>query len=85
MESLLWLNAWEHPGLVAAFLAGLLSDWATYAATSLLLALGLHGDASLGTMFASIAIAFVPTQVPLGVLEGFMAAGAYRFRPEPTA
>ena len=72
--------------VVAAFLAGLLSDWATYAATSLLLALGLHGDASLGTMFASIAIAFVPTQVPLGVLEGFMAAGAYRFvlnrRPE---
>ena len=74
------------PWMVAAFLAGLLSDWITYAATSLILALGLHGDAALGTMFASIAIAFIPTQVPLGILEGFMAAGAYRFvlnrRPE---
>jgi cobalt/nickel transport system permease protein len=74
------------PWMVAAFLAGLLSDWITYAATSLILALGLHGDAALGTMFASIAIAFIPTQVPLGILEGFIAAGAYRFvlnrRPE---
>jgi cobalt/nickel transport system permease protein len=74
------------PWMVAAFLAGLLSDWITYAATSLILALGLHGDAAMGTMFASIAIAFIPTQVPLGILEGFMAAGAYRFvlnrRPE---
>jgi cobalt/nickel transport system permease protein len=72
--------------VVAAFLAGLLSDWATYSATSLILALGLHGDAALGKMFAGIAIAFVPTQIPLGILEGFMAAGAYRFvlnrRPE---
>ena len=36
------------PWVVAAFLAGLLSDWATYSATSLILALGLHGDAALG-------------------------------------
>jgi cobalt/nickel transport system permease protein len=74
------------PWVVAAFLAGLLSDWATYSATSLILALGLHGDADLGRMFVGIAIAFVPTQIPLGILEGFMAAGAYRFvlnrRPE---
>lgn len=71
---------------MAAFLGGLLSDWVTYGATSLILALGLHGDAALGTMFASIAVAFIPTQVPLGILEGFIAAGAYRFvlnrRPE---
>ncbi len=71
---------------VAAFLAGLLSDWATYGATSLILALGLHGNAPFGSMFVSIIVAFIPTQVPLGVLEGFMAAGAYGFlqnrRPE---
>jgi cobalt/nickel transport system permease protein len=74
------------PWMVAAFLAGLLSDWITYGATSLILALGLHGDAALGTMFASIAVAFIPTQVPLGILEGFIAVGSYRFvlnrRPE---
>ncbi len=72
--------------IVAAFLAGMLSDWATYAATALILALGLHGDAAFGTMFLSIALAFVPTQLPLGILEGFISAGAYRFvlgrRPE---
>jgi cobalt/nickel transport system permease protein len=74
------------PLLVAAFLAGLLSDWATYAVTSLVLALALHGDASLWTMLWTIVVAFVPTQLPLGIFEGFIAAGAYRFvrarRPE---
>ena len=24
-------------------------------------------------------VAFVPTQLPLGVIEGFVSAGAYRF------
>jgi cobalt/nickel transport system permease protein len=67
------------PLMVAAFAAGLLSDWATYAVTSLALALALHGDASAWNMFWAIAVAFVPTQLPLGVLEGFLAAGAYRF------
>jgi cobalt/nickel transport system permease protein len=37
-------------------------------------------------MFLSIALAFVPTQLPLGILEGFISAAAYRFvlarRPE---
>ncbi len=72
--------------VVAAFMAGLISDWATYATTSFVLAAGLHGDGSLGTMFVTIMLAFVPTQVPLGILEGFIAAGAYGFirsrRPE---
>lgn len=65
--------------LVAAFLAGLLSDWATYAATSFVLASALHVDASLWTMFGTILIAFVPTQLPLGILEGVLSAGAYGF------
>ncbi len=71
---------------VAAFLAGLLSDWATYAATSGTLTLGLHTGGSLWTMFVTILLAFVPTQVPLGILEGLISAGAYTFvhsrRPE---
>lgn len=74
------------PPIVAAFLAGILSDWATYAATSLALGAALHADGSLGAMFFTILLAFVPTQVPLGILEGFLCAGAYRLvhnrRPE---
>ncbi|MGO9116358.1 MAG: energy-coupling factor ABC transporter permease [Desulfomonilaceae bacterium] len=71
---------------VAAFLAGVLSDWVVYAGTSFFLATALHGDGSLGTMFLTILVAFVPTQVPLGILEGIISASAYRFvqirRPE---
>jgi cobalt/nickel transport system permease protein len=74
------------PLAIAAFLAGLLSDWATYAMTSVSLAAALSFNASFYTMFASIALAFVPTQLPLGILEGLVSAGAYSFinsrRPE---
>lgn len=74
------------PYLAAAFLAGLCSDWATYAATSMELAAALHGDDSFGAMFASIALSFCPTQIPLGIIEGFLSAGALAFiqarRPE---
>jgi cobalt/nickel transport system permease protein len=72
--------------LVAAFLAGMLSDWATYATTSVELATALHGSGPLGHMLLAIVIAFVPTQVPLGILEGVITAGAFSFinarRPE---
>jgi cobalt/nickel transport system permease protein len=74
------------PWVVAAFMAGLLSDWAVYAGTSFSLATALHGDGSVASMFLTILLAFVPTQVPLGILEGFITAGAYRLvhnrRPE---
>lgn len=74
------------PLMVAAFLCGLLSDWATYLATSFELASALHGDGSFLTMFATIALSFCPTQIPLGILEGFLTAGAIAFvknrRPE---
>lgn len=70
----------------AAFLAGLVSDWTTYGATSMVLASALHGKVSFLDVFWSICLAFVPTQVPLGVLEGLVAAGAMGFvrarRPE---
>ncbi len=74
------------PWVVAAFMAGLFSDWAVYAATSFFLATALHGDGSLSTMFLTICVAFVPTQLPLGIAEGFLSAGCYSFvharRPE---
>lgn len=70
----------------AAFFAGLFSDWMTYAMTSLELASALHGSGSMLKMFGGIAVAFAPTQIPLGILEGILAAGMYRFivsrRPE---
>ncbi|MCA1961959.1 MAG: energy-coupling factor ABC transporter permease [Desulfomonile sp.] len=70
----------------AAFCAGLLADWATYATTSLTLTLALHGDGSFWSMLVSILLAFVPTQVPLGILEGVISGIAYGFvharRPE---
>lgn len=71
---------------ISAFAAGLLADWVTYIGTALFMALALHGDGSFWTMFLSITLAFTPTQIPLGLLEGFMTAGAYVFilnrRPE---
>ncbi|OHD69636.1 MAG: cobalamin biosynthesis protein CbiM [Spirochaetes bacterium RBG_16_49_21] len=65
--------------LVAAFLAGLVSDWMTYASTSFILSSALHGEGSLWRMFLTIVVAFVPTQVPLGILEGILSMGAVRF------
>lgn len=78
------LRALRVPIIVAAFVAGLVSDWGTYATTSLVLSAGLPGD--MVPMFWVILLAFAPTQVPLGILEGVMTAGAYKFvltrRPE---
>jgi cobalt/nickel transport system permease protein len=72
--------------LAGCFAAGLLSDWATYAGTSFMLAAALHRDGSIWAMFGSIATAFIPTQLPLGILEGILTAIAYSFvfrrRPE---
>jgi cobalt/nickel transport system permease protein len=74
------------PWFAAAFLAGMLSDWATYATTSLELAAALHGNGSFTTMLSLILLAFIPTQLPLGILEGFLCAGVLKFirsrRPE---
>jgi len=74
------------PIFVAAFAAGLFGDWATYATTSFELASALHGTGSLWGMFGVIAIAFAPTQLPLGILEGLFTGGVvtlvYQRRPE---
>ncbi len=60
---------------MAAFCAGVLTDWATYMTTSLELASGIMGREPFLPLFTKIMIAFVPTQLPLGLLEGAMTAG----------
>jgi cobalt/nickel transport system permease protein len=71
---------------VSAFFAGLAGDWLTYATTAFQLAFGLHGPGEFMPLFVKILIGFMPTQIPLGILEGFMTAGAVKFlygrRPE---
>lgn len=71
---------------VSGFMAGLLADWATYLMTSLELAAGIRGTSEFGPLFWKIVLAFVPTQLPLGILEGAMTAGMivllYRKRPD---
>ena len=69
----------KAPLTVAAFFAGVISDWATYTTTALELALGLGGAQGFASMFKAILIAFIPTQLPIGILEGFAAAGFFAF------
>jgi len=76
----------KAPIFVAGFAAGLLGDWATYATTAFELSSALHGSGSLWSMFGTIALAFAPTQLPLGILEGLFTGGVvalvYQRRPE---
>jgi cobalt/nickel transport system permease protein len=71
---------------IAGFVAGVCADWATYFATSAELASGIRGDSPFAPLFWKILIAFIPTQLPLGILEGAMTAGVivllYKRRPE---
>ena len=70
----------------AAFMAGLFADWATYFMTSVELAAGIRGDAAFLPLFWKVLIAFIPTQLPIGILEGAMTAGMvmllYKKRPD---
>jgi cobalt/nickel transport system permease protein len=63
----------------AGFLAGLLADWATYLVTSVELASGIRGDSAFFPLFWKILVAFIPTQLPLGILEGALTAGMVGF------
>ena len=71
---------------IAGFVAGVFADWATYITTSAELASGIRGDAPFLPLFWKIIIAFMPTQLPLGILEGAMTAGMvvllYKKRPD---
>ena len=80
------LRGLKMPVFAAGFLAGLLADWATYLATSMELASGIRGNSPFLPLFWKIVIAFIPTQLPLGLLEGGMTAGMiallYKKRPD---
>lgn len=71
---------------IAGFMAGLLADWATYFTTAVELASGIRGDSPFMPLFSQILIAFIPTQLPIGILEGAMTAGMvillYKKRPD---
>ena len=71
---------------VAGFMAGLFADWATYLTTSVELASGIKGDSAFVPLFWKVLIAFIPTQLPLGILEGAITAGMvvllYKKRPD---
>lgn len=71
---------------VAGFAAGLLADWATYFSTAFILACALKGSEPFFPLLFKITMAFVPTQLPLGILEGAMTAGMvallHRKRPD---
>ncbi|MGD0486977.1 MAG: energy-coupling factor ABC transporter permease [Syntrophorhabdales bacterium] len=60
---------------VACFAAGVAADWLTYLATSFILASALKGSEPLMPLLIKISMAFVPTQLPIGFLEGAMTAG----------
>jgi cobalt/nickel transport system permease protein len=63
---------------LSGFVAGVLADWGTYAATSFILASGIRGDAPMLPLFTKVLLAFIPTQLPLGILEGVITAGMVR-------
>lgn len=70
----------------AGFLAGLMADWATYIMTAVELASGIRGEEAFASLFIGILATFVPTQLPIGILEGAMTSGMvmllYRRRPD---
>jgi cobalt/nickel transport system permease protein len=67
------------PLYASAFLAGIIGDWATYFTTAVELSLALPSNLGFAGMLGAICVAFIPTQLPLGILEGFLTAGALIF------
>jgi cobalt/nickel transport system permease protein len=61
----------------SGFAAGLVADLVTYAATAFVLAVSIAPDYLAA--FTEIALAFVPTQIPLSILEGVITGYAVRY------
>jgi len=53
-----------------------MSDWVTYATTSFQLAFSLSGKSDFIETFFKILIAFIPTQLPIGIIEGFITSAS---------
>ena len=73
------------PWAVAAFLAGLFSDWATYAMTSVELAAALHGSGILFGDALADSPGLRPHANPPGDRRGFPLRRCPQVRPEPQA
>jgi len=80
------LRAFKLNMAIAGFMAGLFADWGTYLATSAELASGIRGNDPFLPLFHKILLAFIPTQLPLGIVEGAITAGTiillYKKRPD---
>lgn len=63
------------PVLVAAGVAGLIGDLAVYAVTSFQLALALHGAQPIAAVLGKFFLIFMPTQVPLALVEAILTGG----------
>jgi len=57
------------------FAAGVAADLLTYLGTATEMALALHGDHSIASVLGQIYLAFMPTQIPLCILEGVVGGG----------
>lgn len=57
------------------FLAGMAADLLTYLGTAGAMALALHGTQPLLSVLGQIYLAFMPTQIPLCLLEGAVTGG----------
>lgn len=70
----------------SAFLAGFFGDLAVYLVTALQLSLSLEMEVGVWRGWGTLFIAFLPTQLPLAVLEGLVTAGIviYVQRREPS-
>jgi len=68
-------RALRLPLFWCGFLAGVAADLLTYLSTSFEMALALHGDTPLLTVLGQIYLAFMPTQIPLSILEGVVTGG----------
>lgn len=70
----------------SAFLAGFLGDMSVYLVTALQLSLSLQMEIGVWKGWGTIFVTFLPTQLPLAVLEGLVTGGitAYILRREPS-
>lgn len=64
---------------ISAGVAGLIGDMVTYGITSLQIALALHGDESVMNVWGAAFVSFMPTQIPLAIVEGLFTAGVVVF------
>ncbi|MBI2955174.1 MAG: energy-coupling factor ABC transporter permease [Chloroflexi bacterium] len=73
------LRHFRLPLWLGGALAGAVGDLATYGGTALTMALALHSERSVIDVWTAIFVAFMPTQIPLAILEAVVTAGMLNF------